>query len=133
MIKMDEVHVVGRRKSATARVHLFSGKGTDMIINKKPYSEYLMDRKDLIREISSPFEIIGRENEYLIKINVKGGGKSGQTGAIRLGISRALAQLDEGSRKLLRSAGFLTRDSRVVERKKPGKHKARKSTQYSKR
>lgn len=133
MIKMNEIHVVGRRKTAVAQIHMFSGKGKKIMVNKKPIEEYFSDFVNLIEEITRPFKIVGMENEYFIKINVKGGGKSGQAGAIRLGLSRALAQLDEKSRKILRSEGFLTRDSRVVERKKPGHHKARKSTQYSKR
>jgi small subunit ribosomal protein S9 len=133
MPKMSEVHVVGRRKSAVARVHLFSTGPGSIIVNKKPYTEYFADRKDLIADLESPFKALGMENGHLFKVNVRGGGKTGQAGAIRLGIARALARLDETSRKILRSEGYLTRDSRVVERKKFGHHKARKSEQYSKR
>lgn len=130
---MENISVVGRRKSSVARVHLFlNGKG-EIIVNKKPLEEYFSDRKDLVPDIKSPFEVSGRSNKFTIKVNVKGGGKKGQAGAVRLGISRALGQLDEESRRLLRSAGYLTRDSRMVERKKPYKRKARKSEQYKKR
>lgn len=133
MAKMNEINAVGRRKTSVARVFMFTGKTKDIIVNKLPLKEYFKGRPDLIKEVVSPFEVLGKENSCLIKINVGGGGKSGQAGAIRLGISRVLAQLDEQTRKILRANGFLTRDSRMVERKKVGKHKARKSIQYSKR
>lgn len=130
---MENISVVGRRKTSVARVHLFSdGKG-EIIVNKIPLEEYFSDRRDLIADMLSPFEVTGRNNKFTIKINVKGGGKKGQAGAIRLGISRALGSLDEETRRLLRSAGYLTRDSRMVERKKPFRRKARKSEQYKKR
>lgn len=133
MAKMNEINAIGRRKTSVARVFMFTGKGKEIIVNKKLLNEYFSGRDDLIREIMMPFDILNKENEYLIKVNVKGGGKRGQAGAIRLGISRVLAQLDEKTRKILRTNGFLTRDARMVERKKIGKHKARKSIQYSKR
>ncbi|MBN2406552.1 MAG: 30S ribosomal protein S9 [Elusimicrobia bacterium] len=130
---MDEIQAVGRRKCSIARVHLFPGKEKSILINSMAVQEYFSDAKDRIQEILSPFKALNIDNEYLIKINVCGGGKSGQVGAIRLGISRALAKLDEKSRKVLRTKGFLTRDARIVERKKPGRHKARKGDQFSKR
>ncbi|MFC2061517.1 30S ribosomal protein S9 [Elusimicrobiota bacterium] len=130
---MNEIHATGKRKTSVARVHMFSGKEKDFLVNKKSVGEYFDNRADLLEEINYPFKVTGIENNYLIKIRVEGGGKSGQAGAIRLGISRALSQLDEETRKILRSKGFLTRDARIVERKKPGRHKARKSEQYSKR
>jgi len=133
MVNMNDVNAVGRRKTSVARVFMFSGKEKGIVVNKTPLEEYFSDRKDLVNDIISPFEILGRENTYLIKVNVKGGGKKGQAGAIRLGISRALAKLDERTRKILRTKGFLTRDARMVERKKPYKRKARKSEQYKKR
>ncbi len=133
MINMNDINAVGRRKTSVARVYLFTDKKKSVTINKKSLEEYFCDRADLITEILSPFTILGRENTYRIKINVFGGGKTGQAGAIKLGLSRALASFDERTRKILRSNGFLTRDSRMVERKKPFHRKARKSEQYKKR
>lgn len=130
---MNEINGLGRRKTSIARIFMFAGRGTGIIVNKKPLEEYFHGRQELIKEALGPFELLGRENTNLIKINVKGGGMSGQAGAIKLGLSRVLAKLDEPTRKTLRANGFLTRDSRMVERKKIGKHKARKSIQYSKR
>ena len=133
MAKMNEINGVGRRKTSVARIFMFMGKDKEIIVNKLPLEEYFKGRMDLVKEIMSPFEILGKENNCLIKVNVKGGGRRGQAGAIRLEVSRVLAQLDEKTRKILRANGFLTRDARMVERKKVGKHKARKSIQYSKR
>ncbi len=133
MAGMNEIVGVGRRKTSVARVFMFTSKEKQILVNKEPLEDYFNGRADLVREVLSPFELIGKENTYLIKINVKGGGQRGQAGAIKLGISRVLAQLDEKTRKMLRANGFLTRDARMVERKKIGKHKARKSIQYSKR
>ena len=133
MANMNEMHAVGRRKTSVARVYLFTGKSAGVVVNKKSLEDYFGGSEELIKEVLSPFEIVGKKNTDLIKINVKGGGKSGQAGAMRLGISRVLSQFDEKSRKILRANGFLTRDSRMVERKKVGQHKARKSKQYSKR
>ncbi len=133
MARMNEINAVGRRKTSVARVYMFTGKDKEIIVNKKPLEEYFNHSMGIIKETMSPFKILGIENDCLIKINVKGGGKNGQAGAIKLGISRVLAQLDEKTRKILRANGFLTRDARMVERKKIGKHKARKGIQYSKR
>jgi small subunit ribosomal protein S9 len=133
MATMSDINAVGRRKTSVARVYMFAGKGSGVLVNKVPIEEYFGGRTDLLKEAMSPFDLLGKENDTLIKINVKGGGQRGQAGAIKLGISRVLAQLDEQTRKLLRTNGFLTRDARMVERKKVGKHKARKSIQYSKR
>lgn len=130
---MENINAVGRRKTAVARVHMFPGGKGEVIINRRSINEYFSDRKEFIEYAMSPFKLTGVENGYTIKINVKGGGKKGQSGAIRLGISRALAQLDEKTRKILRTNGYLTRDARMVERKKPYRRKARKSEQYKKR
>ena len=133
MAKMNDINAVGRRKKSVARVFMFSGRGNDILINNRQLDEYFNGRPDLVNEVISPFKMLGQKNEYLIKVNVDGGGIRGQAGAIKLGISRVLAKLDEQTRKILRKNGFLTRDARMVERKKIGKHKARKSIQYSKR
>jgi len=133
MTKMNDINAVGRRKKSVARVFMFAGRGNDVLVNKRQLDEYFNGRPDLVDEVMSPFKMLGQKNEYLIKVNVDGGGIRGQAGAIKLGIARVLAKLDEPSRKLLRKNGFLTRDARMVERKKIGKHKARKSIQYSKR
>ena len=121
----------GRRKDAIARVYLSSGKG-NIIINKRPFADYL-GRATLATVVQQPLAIVGDVNEYDIKVNVKGGGLSGQAGAIRLGIARALLQINEDFRAPLRAAGYLTRDARKVERKKYGQPGARKKFQYSKR
>ncbi|MGM0441779.1 MAG: 30S ribosomal protein S9 [Elusimicrobiota bacterium] len=134
MVNMNELNAVGRRKTAVARVYMFpEKKEKKILVNGKPIKTYFQGHDLQYKDAISPFEALNIEPSSLIKINVKGGGVSGQAGAIKLGISRVFAQLDEKSRKILRSKGFLTRDSRVVERKKPGHRKARKSEQFSKR
>jgi len=121
----------GRRKRSIARVYLSSGKG-NILINNRPYAEYL-SRPTLATIVRQPLETIGDLEGYDIKVNVMGGGLTGQAGAIRLGIARALLQINEDFRLPLRQAGFLTRDARKVERKKYGQPGARKRYQYSKR
>ena len=121
----------GRRKSSTARVFMKSGSG-QVTVNSKPLEEYF-GRKTAHMIIRQPLERTDMMSNFDFNITVKGGGGSGQAGAIRLGISRALLSYDEALRPTLRGAGFLTRDSREVERKKVGLRKARKATQYSKR
>ena len=122
----------GRRKSSVARVMLLSpGKG-NIIVNGLSVEDY-MPRKSLVTQIKQPLVAIEKESAYDIKIHVNGGGLSGQSGAIRLGISRALIELSSDNRALLKSNGLLTRDSRKVERKKPGQPGARKKFQFSKR
>ncbi len=98
MARMNEINAVGRRKTSVARVYMFTGKDKEIIVNKKPLEEYFNHSMGIIKETMSPFKILGIENDCLIKINVKGGGKNGQAGAIKLGISRVLAQLDEKTR-----------------------------------
>jgi len=121
----------GRRKSSTARVFMTSGSG-QFTVNSKPLEEYF-GRKTAHMIVRQPLERTDMMSNFDFNITVKGGGGSGQAGAIRLGISRALLSYDEGLRPALRGAGLLTRDSREVERKKVGLRKARKATQYSKR
>jgi small subunit ribosomal protein S9 len=121
----------GRRKSATARVYLARGKGA-IIVNGKPLDEYFgRDTSRMV--VRQPLELVNLVGKLDIKVTVAGGGSSGQAGAIRHGITRALIEHDETLRPALRQAGFVTRDSREVERKKVGLHKARKRPQYSKR
>ncbi len=121
----------GRRKSSTARVYLKPGKG-EITINKRSIDEYF-GRETARMMVRSPFVVANVENKFDVNVNVSGGGPSGQAGAIRHGITRALMAYDEDLRSTLRKAGFVTRDAREVERKKVGLHKARKRPQYSKR
>ena len=122
----------GKRKSSVARVSLFSpGKG-NIEINGISVDKYV-PRESLATIIRQPLNILGKIKDYDISVNVKGGGLSGQAGAIRLGISRALVLVDPENRPALKANGLLTRDSRKVERKKPGQPGARKKFQFSKR
>ncbi|MEE9190897.1 MAG: 30S ribosomal protein S9 [Candidatus Neomarinimicrobiota bacterium] len=121
----------GRRKRAVARVYLTPGKG-NIIINKRPIDEYLC-RAPLITVVRQPLVEVEVDSDYDVSINVKGGGLTGQAGAIRLGIARALLQVNGDFRTSLKQAGFLTRDARMVERKKYGQPGARKRFQFSKR
>jgi small subunit ribosomal protein S9 len=121
----------GRRKSSTARVYLQRGSG-QITINKKPIDEYF-GRETARMIVRQPLELAEMADKVDVKVNVSGGGNSGQAGAIRHGITRALLAYDEEMRPLLRQAGYVTRDAREVERKKVGLHKGRKRPQYSKR
>jgi|TARA_Y100000817_G_scaffold72167_1_gene55228 small subunit ribosomal protein S9 len=121
----------GRRKSAVARVYLSTGKG-NITINGKDFRQYLC-RETLANVVLEPLEAIDKVQAYDFSVNVKGGGLTGQAGAIRLGIARALLEENIDYRTLLKSAGFLKRDSRKVERKKYGQPGARKKFQFSKR
>ncbi len=121
----------GRRKSAIARVYATKGTGK-ITVNKKSLEEYFGRKTDQMVSCQ-PLECVDMIAEFDINVFVKGGGPSGQAGAIRHGLTRALMQYDETLRPALRKAGYVTRDSRVVERKKVGLHKARKRPQYSKR
>ena len=121
----------GRRKSSIARVFMASGKG-DITVNGKPFRDYLC-RATLATVVMQPLVAVQGEKDYNIKINVRGGGLTGQAGAIRLGISRALLNISDDYRSILKEKGFLTRDARKVERKKPGQPGARKNFQFSKR
>lgn len=122
----------GRRKSAIARVRLVPGTGK-LIINGHPGEEYLQFNPNYVAVTKAPLETLGLENEYDILVNAKGGGLTGQADSIRLGVARALCELDPENRKPLKIEGYLTRDPRAKERKKYGLHKARKAPQYSKR
>lgn len=121
----------GRRKTSTARVRLVPGDGK-ILVNKKDIDEYF-GRKSLIQDIVSPLEITNTLNNFDVLVNVNGGGLSGQAGAIRHGIARALLKVDDDYRKPLKKAGYLTRDPRMKERRKYGLKKARKAPQFSKR
>ena len=122
----------GKRKSSVARVSLVSpGKG-NIEVNGVDVDNYV-PRESLVAIIKQPLNVLGKIKEYDISVNVKGGGLSGQAGAIRLGISRALVLVDPENRPALKANGLLTRDSRKVERKKPGQPGARKKFQFSKR
>ena len=121
----------GRRKTSTARVYLKPGKG-EITVNNRTLDEYF-GRETSRMIVRQPFAAIEMENKFDVRVNVDGGGPSGQAGAIRHGITRALMAYDETLRKPLRQAGYVTRDAREVERKKYGLHKARKRPQYSKR
>jgi small subunit ribosomal protein S9 len=149
------IHTIGRRKTSVARIYLTSGSG-NITVNKKNLEDYFS--KDILRyKVRQPMLMLSQQedeeiivleegiesvnppamkfvaDEYDIKINVQGGGLTGQAEAIRLAVSRALVQLDAENRKVLKPKGLLTRDSRRVERKKPGRKKARKRDQFSKR
>ena len=121
----------GRRKSSIARVELKAGKG-QFLVNGRDFNEYFnRDTQKMV--IKRPFEILELNNQYDVSVNVTGGGSTGQAGAVRLGISRVLEKINADFRSTLKANGMLTRDSRKVERKKPGLKKARKSSQFSKR
>lgn len=128
---MDALNSIGRRKAAVARVIMTKGDGK-IIINKKDYKEYFTDRY-LQLELEAPLTLTEREGKFDFKVNVKGGGKKGQTEAVRLGIARVLIKDEPELRPVLKSNLLLRRDPRVVERKKFGLKKARKAFQFSKR
>jgi small subunit ribosomal protein S9 len=129
--QVEQKYGTGRRKTAAARVFLKPGKGV-ISINGKTVDEYF-GRETSRMLVRQPLELAESLNRFDIKITVTGGGPSGQAGAIRHGITRALIQYDEALRGPMRAAGLVTRDAREVERKKVGFHKARRGTQYSKR
>jgi len=129
--KQGRSYATGKRKDAVARVWIMPGKG-NITINDKNLDQYFA-RPVLKMIINQPFEITNRVNEFDVVCTVKGGGLSGQAGAIKHGISKALNEFEPELRTVLKQAGFLTRDDRVVERKKYGKAKARRSYQFSKR
>ena len=128
---MEIYNSVGRRKTSVARVYLRSGKG-NIQINDKEFDHYF-PTEVLRTTVKEPLKTLGVEKSYDIKINVGGGGFRGQAEAIRLGIARALVNVSEENRVLLKKEGLLTRDSRMVERKKYGRRKARRRFQFSKR
>ncbi|MBO4862193.1 MAG: 30S ribosomal protein S9 [Clostridia bacterium] len=131
MAKM-QYYGTGRRKSSVARVRLVPGKG-NIIVNKKTLDDYFGGLELLKNEVKRPLQITGAEGKFDVIATVKGGGTTGQSGALRHGVSRALCQADPENRPALKAAGFLTRDPRMKERKKYGLKKARKASQFSKR
>lgn len=122
---------LGRRKTSVARVRLVP-EMKQLLVNKKPIEEHI-DAHHWLLEVLRPLEVTGTKERFGMKARVRGGGKRGQAGALRLGIARALVAADPAFKAALRGAGLLTRDSRMVERKKPGLRKARKKPQFSKR
>ena len=129
---MEQTHALGRRKAAVARVYIVAGKG-NITINDRALEDYF--KEDALRYlVNQPLNVTGTEGQFDIKVTINGGGIKGQAEAIRLGISRALCEVDkEAYRPALKAAGFLTRDAREVERKKPGQPGARRRFQFSKR
>jgi len=127
----DTLNTTGRRKSSTARVFLTAGSGS-IVVNNRPLDEYF-GRETARMVVRQPLDVTAMGDKVDIKVTVSGGGTTGQAGAIRHGIARALDVYDNGLHATLRRAGFLTRDARAVERKKVGLHKARKRPQFSKR
>jgi len=129
---MSEIYYgTGRRKTSTARVFLKAGGG-DITVNDRPLGTFF-GRKTAQMIVRQPLELIGMTDKFDVNVTVSGGGTTGQAGAIRHGLTRALMVYDESLRSSLRKAGFVTRDAREVERKKVGLRKARRATQYSKR
>ncbi len=128
---MEIINAIGRRKRAIARVYLTDGKGKININNREAKEYFPLDEFQYV--INQPLILTGNEGKYNIKANISGGGFKGQAEALRLGISRALIQIDSEYRGVLKENGLLKRDPRKVERKKPGRPKARKRFQFSKR
>ncbi|KAA1247487.1 30S ribosomal protein S9 [Aquimarina sp. RZ0] len=128
---MEVIHKIGRRKTAVARVYLKEGSGK-VTINKKDLSDYFTTAT-LQYKVNQPLTLTSNEEKFDLTVNVYGGGITGQAEAIRLAISRAICELDEENRAILKPEGLLTRDARMVERKKFGQKKARKKFQFSKR
>ena len=128
---MEVINAIGRRKAAIARIYLNPGKGK-IIINERDFQEYFPS-KQLQYIVQQPLNLLEAGTKYDIKVNLDGGGTSGQAEALRLAIARALVKVNPEDKQTLRAHGFLTRDPRVVERKKPGQPKARKRFQFSKR
>lgn len=128
---METVHTIGRRKASVARIYVTKGKGK-FIINGKDYKEYF-PIETLQYKLHQPFKVVDLDGKFDIKVNVNGGGINGQADAIKLAIARSLCDIDPENRTSLKAEGLLTRDPRVVERKKPGQKKARKKFQWVKR
>jgi len=128
---MEVINSTGRRKAAIARIYVSEGKG-QIIINKRDYKEYF-PTKQLQYVIQQPLNLLEVDENFDIKVNLYGGGIKGQAEALRLAISRALVKINPENKPALKTNGFLTRDPRTVERKKPGRPKARKRFQFSKR
>ena len=128
---METIHTIGRRKASVARIYMSKGKG-NITVNGKDFKEYFpVDTMQF--KLEQPFNITDVAGKFDVKVNVNGGGTTGQAEAIRLAISRALCELNPENRPALKAEGLLTRDARIVERKKPGQKKARKKFQWVKR
>ena len=128
---VNYIHAIGRRKSAVARVYLTEGTG-EITINKRTLADYFPS-EPIQFVVKQPLNLLGVAEKYNIKVTLCGGGYTGQSQALRLAIARALVKINEEDKKALRAEGFITRDSRAVERKKPGQPKARRRFQFSKR
>ncbi len=128
---MEQIHAIGRRKCSVARVYLSEGTGK-ITVNKRPLETYFPSAI-LQYVVKQPLALLDIEGKYDIKVNIYGGGFTGQSQALRLAIARALVKINAEDKKKLKDQGFLTRDSRAVERKKPGQPKARRRFQFSKR
>jgi len=128
---MEVINTIGRRKTSVARIYMQPGKGKISVNNKDMQEYFPVDIMQII--VKQPLTVVDMDGKYDIKVNVDGGGVKGQAEAVRLAIARALCEVDEEFRPPLKKEGFLTRDSRMVERKKYGRRKARKKFQFSKR
>ncbi len=128
---MEVINTIGRRKAAIARIYMSEGKG-QIIVNDKDYKVYFPHTK-LHYIVEQPLNLLELKNNYDIRVNLNGGGMSGQAEALRLAIARALVKVNPEYKTMLKAEGFMTRDPRVIERKKPGQPKARKRFQFSKR
>lgn len=128
---MQIINTIGRRKTSVARVYMKPGKG-DIKVNNRDFKDYFVSEIHQIM-VKQAFAVAKEDNNYDVTVNVEGGGVKGQAEAIRLGISRALVEANAESKPALRKEGLVTRDSRIVERKKPGRAKARRKFQFSKR
>jgi len=130
--ELEYYEAVGRRKEASARVRIYPGGSGNVVVNDRELETYFCRDVDVHR-LMEPLEVTGMQDRFDVSVQVKGGGMTGQSGATRLGIARALVEADPELRPVLRKGGFLTRDARVKERKKPGLKRARKAPQYTKR
>ena len=128
---MGVINTIGRRKSSVARIYLSEGKG-NVTVNSRDYKEYFPTGV-LQYKVNQPFQLTETEGQYDVKVNVKGGGVNGQVEAVRLAIARALVEVNAENKPKLKAESLMTRDPRMVERKKPGQPKARKKFQFSKR
>ena len=128
---MGVINTIGRRKSSVARIYLSEGKG-NVTVNSRDYKEYF-PTVVLQYKVNQPFQLTETEGQYDVKVNVQGGGVNGQVEAVRLAIARALVEVDAENKPKLKAESLMTRDPRMVERKKPGQPKARKKFQFSKR
>ncbi len=128
---MEVINTIGRRKTAVARIYLKEGKG-QITVNGRDFKDYF-NTEVLHYKVMQPFELTSTQGKYDVKVNLVGGGITGQAEALRLAISKALCEIDEQYRPVLKQNSLLTRDPRMVERKKPGRPKARKRFQFSKR